>query len=103
MQKLDLYISKEAPKAKNAAWLKPVEGGVALYALFGGKWQSLKVVNDNNTEDPEDDIVQNLIGSVQDEGKKNTINGAKSYAKEVCKSLEKDLKAYVDDKIKELD
>jgi len=80
MQKLDVYISKEAPGAKNALWLKPVEGGFVMYALYGGKWNPLKLVDDKDTDKVKDDTVQNLVGTVKDTGNADTINGAKAYA-----------------------
>lgn len=83
MKKIDLYIGNTAPSVRNsAAWLKPVEGGYSLYVLDNG-WKALKLVDDNSTASEGDDIVQDLIGSVQDEKTANTINGAKAYAEDV--------------------
>ncbi len=47
MQKLIPIISSEAPKVKNAMWIKPVPGGFAMYLMNNGKWQDQK---DNNPE-----------------------------------------------------
>ena len=115
MKKADLYIDTEAPSVRgNVAWLKPVDGGVALYVLDGG-WKPLKLVDDKNTPSEGDDTVENvkteLIGNVQDEASTNTINGAKTYAKDQANSLlgtAEDtatemtlygLKAYIDSKV----
>ena len=91
MKKIDLYISINAPSVKNsAAWLKPVNGGFALYVLDGG-WKPLKLVDDKGTHSEGDDTVEDvkteLIGSVQDEASANTINGAKAYATSVGAEL----------------
>ena len=118
MKKVDLYIGSSAPSVNNgAAWLKPVNGGFALYILDGG-WKPLKLVDDKNTPSEGDDTVENtkveLIGSVQDEATANTINGAKAYANSVGAELIGDptdaatnmtlygLKAYVDGQIASL-
>lgn len=91
MKKIDLYISNNVPAVSNgAAWLKPVNGGYALYVLDNG-WKPLKLVDDKNTPSVGDDTVKNtkaeLIGSVQDEASANTINGAKAYATSVGAEL----------------
>ena len=111
MTKVDLYISKDAPNVRGgAAWLKPVDGGFALYVLENG-WKPLRLVDDKGTLDEKDDITQDLIGSVQDKRTANTINGAKAYAKDaaeavVGKASDKSsaktiygLKAYIDEQI----
>ena len=115
MKKIDLYISNSAPSVSNgAAWLKPVNGGFALYILDNG-WKPLKLVNDGGTPSEGDDTVEDpkteLIGSVQYEPTANTINGAKAYADAVGTELVGDptdaasnmtlygLKAYVDAQI----
>lgn len=109
--KIDLYISKAAPNVrKGAAWLKPVEGGYALYVLDNG-WKPLVLDDDNNTPSESDDTVQDLIGSVQDEKTANTINGAKAYAQDAADAVVgsasdtsadmtlNGLKAYIDEQI----
>lgn len=114
MKKIDLYISSSAPIVnKGAAWLKPVDGGFALYILDNG-WKPLVLVNDNNTPSEGDDTVQDLIGSVQDEKTANTINGAKAYAKDAADAVVgtssdtsadltlNGLKAYIDEQIASL-
>lgn len=114
MRKLNVYISKEAPDARDALWLKPTAEGIVLYALYGGKWNPLKLVADQDTDKVNDDTIQNLVGSVQDKKSANTINGAKAYAKDAMSSLlGKDtdastdftlygLKAYIDAQIEAL-
>lgn len=103
MLKLDLYISKEAPNARNAVWLKPVSGGFVLYALFNAKWQPLKLVDDNGTVKPGDDItidtsafeqagaaeaVQEAItGTATDTSSDMTLYGLKAYVDEQIGSL----------------
>lgn len=103
MLKLDLYISKEAPSARNAAWLKPVSGGFALYALFNGKWQSLKLVDDNGTVKPGDDtpidtlafeqagaaeaVQEAITGTATDTSSDMTLYGLKAYVDEQIEAL----------------
>lgn len=88
MKKVGLYISRTAPHVGvGSVWLKPVSGGYALYILGDG-WKPLKLIDDNGTSSEADDTIAEtaseikteLIGSVQDEGTENTINGAKAYA-----------------------
>jgi len=56
MQKIDLYISNEAPNVKGgAAWLKPVGGGFTLYVLDNG-WKPVQLVDDKGTASEGDDI-----------------------------------------------
>lgn len=110
MQKLDLYISKNAPNARNAAWLKPVDGGFALYVLLAGEWQPLKLTESKEAVKKED-IAQDLIGSVKDKKTANTINGAKAFVRDAMTGIigtPKDassdltlngLKAYIDEKV----
>ena len=119
MKKVDLYISNSAPSVNNGtAWLKPVNGGFALYVLDNG-WKPLKLVDDKNTPSEGDNTVENakaeLIGSEQDEASANTINGAKAYATSVGAELVGDatdassnmtlygIKAYVDEQIASLE
>lgn len=87
MLRLNVIISGEAPSVRNSLWLKPVDGGFTIYALFNRKWQPLKIVDDGGTSKVNDDVVQDLIGSVQDESSANTINGAKAYAAACCTEL----------------
>lgn len=74
-------VSPIAPKGKCDLWLKPVEGGVELYVMYGCKWQPLKVVNAEASKSAD------VIGSVQDKAAANTINGAKAYAKEAVDAV----------------
>lgn len=114
MVECKLIFSNTEPNVRNCVWAKPVEGGFTLYMLQAGTMTPLKVVDDNGTEDAEDDVVQNLVGSVQDKKSANTINGAKAYARELKKDIVgkisdtstdltlNGLKTYIDKKIKEL-
>lgn len=88
MKKVNLYISRTAPHVGlGSVWLKPVSGGYALYILEDG-WKPIKLIDDKGTSSEADDTIAEtaseikteLIGSVQDEGTENTINGAKAYA-----------------------
>lgn len=88
MKKVNLYISRTAPHVGlGSVWLKPVSGGYALYILEDG-WKPVKLIDDKGTSSEADDTIAEtaseikteLIGSVQDEGTENTINGAKAYA-----------------------
>ena len=87
MKRLDVVISNNAPSAKDFLWLKPVDGGIVAYLLDAGKWEPLKLVDDNGTATIVDDAVQDLVGSVQDEKTANTINGAKAYAKDAADAV----------------
>ena len=118
MKKVDLYISNSVPSVNNgAAWLKPVDGGFALYVLDNG-WKPLKLVDDKGTYSEGDDTVEDvkteLIGNMQDEASANTINGAKAYATSVGAELVGDatdassnmtlygIKNYIDEQIEAL-
>lgn len=110
MKKIDSFVSNNAPNVKEGLWIKPVAGGVALYYLEGGKWNPLVLVDDQGTASDADGVVQDLIGTNNDNKNKNTIYGAKAYAKDQADTLkgsaedDKDtmtlygLKAYIDDK-----
>jgi hypothetical protein len=78
MKKVDAYISKNAP-GKAGIWLQPVDGGYVL-RVFDGGWKNLKLIDEGATSQLNDDKVQDLIGSVQDDRSANTINGAKATA-----------------------
>ena len=80
-------ISREMPAIQSGLWLKPVEGGFAAYLIDGGIVSTLKLVDDKGTEDTKDDVVHDIIGSVQDEKTENTINGAKAYARDLSKTI----------------
>ena len=64
-----------------------MDGGFVLYLLLGGTWTPLKLVDTNDTPSIADDTIQNLVGSVQDDGSANTINGAKAYAEAIGTEL----------------
>ena len=55
MQVLDkIVFSKTEPPSTSCLWIKPVQGGVALY-LFEGYWKILRLMNDHGTQTPDDD------------------------------------------------
>ena len=103
------YVSTTQPQVQSGLWLKPVEGGYAMYFIEGNVVQPVNLVG-NAEEKDNDNIAKELIGSVQDKKSANTINGAKAYAKNVKETItgtKKDtasdltlygLKAYIDDK-----
>lgn len=97
MKILKCGLSATAPNNVDL-WAKPVDGGFTLY-IKNGTWKPLKLVEDQNTEDTSDDIIQDLIGSVKDKKSANTINGAKAYAKDAANTIKK----YVDEKLAELE
>lgn len=110
MTKLIPILSNEAPAQRNALWIKPVAGGFALYLMEGGKWLPQKQMDDNGTTKIIDDTVQDLVGQDKDSKSKNTIYGAKNFAKDQADALKGTssdtsadltlygLKAYIDEK-----
>lgn len=110
MKKVNAYISKEAPSGVGGIWFQPVDGGYVL-RVFDGGWKNLKLVDEGATSQLNDDKVQDLIGSVQDEKTANTINGAKAYTDSAVNDVigtKQDtssdmtlngLKAYIDEQI----
>lgn len=87
MKKIDLYFSNEAPNVKsNAAWLKPVSGGCALYVLDGG-WKPLKVVDGDSAASKGNDVVAAIVGSDDDTSSDMTLNGLKKYIDEQVEAL----------------
>ena len=89
------YVEKEQPQVSEGLWLKKVSGGYSLYLIEGGTAVPLKLVDDNSTVTPADDVVEEgtgalkteIVGSVQDEGTADTINGAKAYADSVGEAV----------------
>lgn len=61
--------------------------GFVLYLLMNGAWTPLKLADTKNTASLADDVIQDLVGSVQDDGSANTINGAKAYAEAIGTEL----------------
>ena len=110
MRNLRPVFSVTAPNTRDALWIKPIDGGFLMYVLDGGVWKPLVLADDNGTASEADDIKQDLIGKSQDSKNKNTIHGAKNYAKDqadALKGTESDtsedltlygLKAYIDAK-----
>ncbi len=99
------YVSERKPSVQSGLWLKPVEGGVEGYVISGNCLLPLKLIGGQAES-------KDYVGSVKDDKSANTINGAKTYAKEMVSSVigtsgdtENDLtlhgiKAYVDLKTK---
>lgn len=114
---LKTFLSDVQPAVHCGLWLKPVDGGFALYLIGNGNVQPLNLVDTNNTPSDADDTAEtadgikaDLVGSVQDGKTANTINGAKAYAEDVKDTVtgtDADtsadltlygLKAYIDEK-----
>ena len=57
MKKITPILSIQATNVRDALWLKPVENGFVLYALYNGKWKPLRLVDDKDTPSEEDDTV----------------------------------------------
>lgn len=81
--KLDAFISKDAPSARNSLWIKPCEGGFEIYAKYNGNWQPLKQA------EPEKKIPTDVVTS--------------SKLKSSLKTLEKKMQEYVNNVISSLD
>lgn len=111
-------LSKDAPTANNSLWIKPVEGGLAIYAKFNGKWQPLKMGDDGGTAPINDDEVPELatVGDYESaEATDDTIAGAKKYADGIGEALTgtsddtyedltlNGLKKYIDKQINDLE
>lgn len=113
------FISELQPNISSGLWLKVIDGKVALYLIEGGSAKPLQLVDDNSTATTQDDIVaettkkvkSDLIGNSTDAKTADTINGAKTYAKDQADTLlgtAEDvatemtlygLKAYIDSKV----
>ena len=111
MKYLKTILSPTAPNARDVLWLKPISDGFEAYIVDGGRWKPLVLVDDNGTASIGDDVKQDLVGKSNDSKTKNTIHGAKNYAKDQADKLlgsAEDtaadmtlygLKAYVDSKL----
>ena len=113
------FVSDVQPDVANGLWLKVVSGGVSLYLIDGGTPKPLQLVDDKGSATPQDDTVaettkkvkSDLVGKSTDEKTADTINGAKTYAKDQADTLlgtAEDtaadmtlygLKAYIDSKV----
>lgn len=113
------FVSEMQPAISNGLWLKVVGGKVALYLIEAGTPKPLQLVDDNSTATPQDDTIaettkkvkSDLVGKSTDAKTADTINGAKTYAKDQADNLlgtEQDtaadltlygLKAYIDSKV----
>lgn len=51
----NVVISDVIPQNPDVLWLRPVDGGFALYYHTNGEWKVLRVMNDEGTSDPNDD------------------------------------------------
>jgi hypothetical protein len=113
------FVSDVQPSVSDGLWLKVVGGKVALYLIEAGTSKPLQLVDDNSTATPQNDTIaettkkvkSDLIGNSTDAKTADTINGAKTYAKDQADTLlgtEEDtatkmtlygLKAYIDSKV----
>ena len=113
------FVSELQPAVSDGLWLKVIGGKVALYLIEAGTPKPLQLIDDNNTAASQDDIIaettkkvkSDLVGKSTDAKTANTINGAKTYAKDQANSLlgtAEDtatemtlygLKAYIDSKV----
>jgi hypothetical protein len=113
------FVSELQPAVSDGLWLKVIGGKVALYLIEAGTPKPLQLVDDNNTAASQDDIIAettkkvktDLVGNSTDAKTADTINGAKTYAKDQANSLlgtAEDtatemtlygLKAYIDSKV----
>ena len=113
------FVSDIQPSVSDGLWLKVVGGKVALYLIEAGTPKPLQLVDDNSTATPQDDTIaetikkvkSDLVGKSTDAKTADTINGAKTYAKDQADNLlgtEQDtaadltlygLKAYIDSKV----
>lgn len=63
----DILLGFNPPTRKDCAWIKPLkEGGVALYVLYQGKWQPLKLVSNNGTSTEADDDVITPVSEIKE-------------------------------------
>ena len=113
------FVSDVQPPISDGLWLKVVGGKVALYLIEAGTPKPLQLVDDNSTTTHQDDTIaettkkvkSDLVGNSTDAKTADTINGAKTYAKDKADTLlgtEQDtatemtlygLKAYIDSKV----
>ena len=113
------FVSEMQPAISNGLWLKVVGGKVALYLIEAGTPKPLQLIDDNSTATPQDDTIaettkkvkSDLVGKSTDAKTADTINGAKTYAKDQTDTLlgtAEDastemtlygLKAYIDSKV----
>ena len=61
MKYLNIVLSNDTPNAKNVMWMKPVDGGFTLYALYNGVWNPVKLVDDQGTAEISDDKKKDII------------------------------------------
>ena len=51
----DIIISNTEPPKNHRFWGKPINGGIGLYILEGGKWLPVKQMKDMGTPTTDDD------------------------------------------------
>ena len=116
-----IYVDSVQPQVISGLWLKDGEDGYELFVIENGVANPLKLKGEGKPRQDKKDfdaagfmkkVKGSIIGSVQDEAKENTINGAKAYAENVAAAVlgnEGDapadmtlygLKAYIDKKLK---
>lgn len=113
------FVSDLQPAISDGLWLKVVDGKVTLYLIEAGTAKPLQLMDDNDTASSLDDTLadttkklkKTLIGKTTDAKTADTINGAKTYAKNQTDTLlgtAEDaatemtlygLKAYIDSKV----
>lgn len=55
------FVSDVQQQVQDGLWLKVMDGGVALYLIEGGCPKPLKVVDDQNTQTPDDDKKKDIV------------------------------------------
>jgi hypothetical protein len=89
------FVSELQPAVSDGLWLKVIGGKVALYLIEAGTPKPLQLVDDNNTVASQNDTIaettkkvkSDLVGNSTDAKTADTINGAKTYAKDQANSL----------------
>lgn len=110
MIRLVPILSDTAPAQRDALWIKPVAGGFTMYMMDGGVWRAFKSTEEKEAPKAPEIDVKAIVGKTQDSKSKNTIYGAKNYAKDQAENLRGSasdtsadltlygLKAYIDEK-----
>lgn len=69
-----IEFSPVQPSRTDIGWAKPVKGGFALYVCYNGRWSPLVLMDDVETENPDDDI--------------DAIEAVRAYADSLADTLE---------------